>query len=151
MPYNDLVTPRDDIQTVIKAAWDTLGPPVPQLLYQDVVLDSDGDGKELPPDDESWGRVFVQNAASTQVTFGEVGNRRFRRFGTIIVQIFTPFGDGLTTSYAIVKVVVDSMEGKTAGGADNVRFRDVSFSEVGRDGPWFQANVTAAFEYDEVK
>ena len=97
----------------------------------------------------------IQHNEFTQATLGGKpsqggAGRRFRRNGVVTVQIFTPFGDGLTTSDPLVDLVIDALEGEETG-SDRIEFKNVSANEVGHDGVWHQTNVTAEFEYDRVK
>lgn len=143
MPIASKAAGRDAIQTLFKTAWDAQTPPVPVVLYEDVVVD-------IPPATDPWVRVTVRHGPSTQVTLGETGGRRFRRLGVVTVQVFTPVGDGMTLNDTLSDVAVNAFEGKSTGG-DEVEFRNVTASEVGVDSDWFQTNVTADFEYDAVK
>jgi len=144
MPISSITDARNAIQTLFKTAWDAQTPPVPVVLYADV-------RKEVPATSDPWTRITVVHNTSTQVTLGQIGNRRFRRFGLVSVEVYTPFGTGLTDNDRFVKVAIDAFEGNTTGGEDTVEFRNVRSNEIGSDGSWFQTNVIAEFEYDEVK
>lgn len=141
---------RDEIQTQFRTAWDADVESTGILvLYWDrpgkVPDGVDGDDNPLP-----YVRVTIQHVAGSQPTVGSAnGQRRFRHNGFVTVQIFTPFGTGGLKSDRLVKVVKDAFEGQTT--PSNVIFRDVSVNEVGQSGDWFQVNVVALFEYDEVK
>ena len=144
MPIPDIGTARGEILSHFTTAWNAQTPPVPTLLYQD---------KKTPriPDSGPWARINVQHNDRDRATVGgNANNRRFRAFGIIIVQIFTPYGDGLTNNDSLVNVAVNAFEG-TKTGEDRVEFRNVRSQEIGEDGPWFQTNVIAEFDYDLVK
>lgn len=146
MPLDTRTEARDEILTLFKDAWDTLGS-APQVIYDDSPADL--------PDDASYVRITVQHTASSQVTLGgkvSLGGagRRFRRTGIVAVQIFTPVGDGLTANDTLVDFTVDIFEGESTG-SDRVEFLNVRSNELGADGPWFQTNVVAEFNYDRVK
>lgn len=85
-----------------------------------------------------------------QQTLGSVGNRRFRRFGIITVQIFTLGDQGLSTADVFAKVALDAFEGNSTAPTE-IHFRNSRINEVGEDGPWFQTNVIVDFDYDEIK
>lgn len=145
MPFISVELARDAILSHFNAAWAAQVPPVPKLLFQDKK-------DELPLGTESWARITVLHNEGRRVTVGgDPGNRRFRRFGVINIQIFTPFGDGLVTNDKLVQVAVDAFEGKTTGGGDTVEFRNVRSNEIGPDGDWYNTNVVVNFEYDSVK
>ncbi len=144
MPIASIAVARDAIVSTFKTAWDAQTPPVPQLLFDDV-------RDEIPAATSPWARIQVRHNVSQQATLaGEVGNRRFRRFGIVTVQIFTPGDGGLTDSDKFTKVALDAFEGQNTGG-DAIEFRNARINEIGEDGPWFQANVISEFTYDTVK
>ncbi len=85
-----------------------------------------------------------------QRTLGNTGNRRFRRFGVITVQIFTLSNQGLATADVFAKIALDAFEGQSTAPTE-IHFRNAMINEVGEDGPWFQTNVLVDFDYDEIK
>ena len=56
----------------------------------------------------------------------------------------------MTLSDQLATIVKDAFEG-VATSPGRVLFRNVRYNEVGQDGQWFQQNVLADFEYDEVR
>lgn len=147
MPVATLTEGRDLILAHFKTAWDAQPPPIPLVLYDDRELD-------LPPDDH-YARVTVQHNAFRQRTLGGKpllggGGRRFERAGIITIQLFTLNDDGLTTSDALVDLLLDAFEGEDTS-SDAVEFINVRANEVGHDGAWHQTNVLAEFRYDRVK
>lgn len=130
---------RDEIMALFSAAW----PDEYKVLWQDK-------GGRPPDEQAPWARFTISHTAGGQATLSnDNGRKRFRRDGFLIVQIFTPVGDGLSSSDTLTKIVLDAYEGKaTPGGA---WFRNVRVNEVGPDGDWYQVNVLADFTYDEVK
>ncbi|RKZ20191.1 hypothetical protein DRQ50_00095 [bacterium] len=135
---------RDEILGTFQTAW--LADSVSQLLpvlYSDV--------SQEPPDAGAWARVTINHTASRQATLsGETGARRYRRFGFVTVQLFTPTGEGLTLGDELTTIAVRAFEGVTTA-PGRVIFRNVRPIEVGQGGSWFQTNVLADFEYDEVR
>jgi hypothetical protein len=133
---------RDQMLAVFKAAWDPTGHPA---RYDDVAGDE-------PSGVAAWARVLVRHAPGgrRQATLsGEAGARRFRATGTVIAQVMAEFGKGLNLADSLAKIVKDAFEGKTTSGG--VIFRNVSSAEVGKSGQWWQTNITADFEYDEIR
>jgi hypothetical protein len=63
--------------------------------------------------------------------------------------VFEPPGKGLSGATDLPKVIQDAFEGVAT--ASGVWFRDVTVNEIGPDGDFFQTNIVAFFEYDEVK
>lgn len=130
----------DAESTGIPVAW-------PDAKFQ-VPTGQDADDDPLP-----WARVAINHnpGAGGQATLsGDTGQRRYRRFGVVTVQIFTPFGGGQLKAHRLVRVAMSAFEGVDLA-PSGVIFRNARFTEVGQDGAWLQTNVTADFEYDEVR
>ena len=101
-----------------------------------------------PPKTGPWARLSVRHARGQQETLpNPLGNRLFRRDGVIIIQIFTPLGNGLALSDQLAKLVMDAYESSST----SVLFRNVQLNEIGPDGNWYQVNVVVEFEYSEAK
>jgi len=98
---------------------------------------------------DPWVRLTIMRSGGDQATFGQEGARRFERSGVLTVQCFVPAGKrGLVDAGALAKAARDAYEGRTLGG---VRLYRVARKDVGLDGPWWQVNVEAAFEYEELR
>lgn len=125
---------RDEMTALFATAWS------PRAVLWDGVA-----GK--PPSTRSpWARFTIRHADGGSAA---IGNRRFRREGTIFIQLYAPVGDGLSALDPLTKIAMDAYEGQsTAGGA---WFRDVRSREIGPDGDWYQVNVLVDFEYHEIK
>ena len=130
---------NDDILALLKAAWDPTGH---EMFYDDI-------REQRETDQTPWAQVVVRHAAGQQDTLGGVGNRSFLRLGVVIVTINTPSGSGLSTAYALAKVVADAYEGVSS--PNGVWFRNVRINELGRDGAFYRTNVLIDFEYSEMK
>lgn len=134
---------RDEIFSTFNEAWkgDSASAQLPVLWP---------DRSQEPPDTGAWCRVTLKHTSGRQATLsGEIGSRRFRSTGFVIVQIFTPTGMGLTLTDQLTKIAVRAFQGVTT--ASGVIFRDVRPTEAGQSGNWHQTNVLADFEYDEVR
>lgn len=143
---------RDYILDKFLAVW-TAGTPavnlgaVPEVEYQNV----DPELSPLAEGNMAWARVHVQNLAGEQRSLGGVNGRVFTRYGLVSVQIFVPNGkQGLVLADRLGNVALSAFEGEETS-AGNVWFRNATYREAGTDGMWFQAGVTAEFEYDTVK
>lgn len=138
-----LTEARDVSLGLLRTAWlaDSTSQDIP-LLWWDTAQD--------PPSNGAWARVTMRHGEAFQATLaGETGSRRFTRTGVITVQIFTPTGDGLELSDSLAIIAARAYEGVTTD--NGVWFRNVRANEVGQDGKYFQTNVFADFEYDEVR
>ncbi len=145
-----LLNARDEMLELFRAAW--LGSPESAsvlVIYPDTLADvpkgNDSNRNPIP-----WARVSVNHYTGTQASLsGDTGRRRWRRTGDVIVQIFTPFGTGLSLSDRLSMIALAAFEGQST--PSGVWFRGVRSEEIGQDGSWFQANVIAEFTYDEVR
>jgi len=114
MPISSIEQARDLIIGQFLDEWNTLASP-PKVLYADRV-------GEPPDESEAWARISVQHSLASQVTLGGPAGKRFRRFGTVLVNILTPYGEGLTTSDVLVQKAVrgDQMSGGIASTSDGI-------------------------------
>jgi hypothetical protein len=134
---------RDEILAKFHEAWDadTTSADVP-VLYSDQ--------PQEVPDSGAWARITVRHLAGGQVTLSNSsGSRRFRHEGTIFVQIFTPFNDGMELGDDLAMIAQRAFEGEVTS-PGRVIFRRVRINEIGQDGQWFQTNVLVDFEYDDI-
>ena len=109
------------------------------------------DNEEFDPTDgEPWARCVIRHNDSGQETLGRVGNRKFARLGSVLVQVQTPQNEGTTEADSLAVTVREAFEGVSLAGT-TVRFQDVVVRETGPTGAWFQTVVEANFEYDETR
>lgn len=152
MPEFDVA--RDDMLGVFVVKWNADAPAVnggtaPQIFY-------DGVGDSGPPDDSTpYCRIQVRHTAGSNAGIGGPPGERVRteKAGLVTVQVFTPlFNDdgsarGTQLAENLSKIAKAAFE--TVVTENGVIFRNVRPVEVGVDGPWYQINVLAEFEYDE--
>jgi len=143
-----LQTARDEILGAFKTRWDldsaaVNGGTIPPVAYEGVPF--------AAPSTAAWARIVVRHASGGQATLaGDVPSRiRTRKIGVVIVSVFAPLekGLGVTLGRNLAAVAKKAFEGAATPSA--VWFRNAVAAEVGEDGPWFQWNVSATFEYDE--
>lgn len=146
-----LTTARDEIHEVFQAAWDAGTPAV----NAGVVPPTAYEGRPfVTPAAAAWARIRVRHTIGAQATLtgglGGASKVRFRKTGIVTVSIFTPTedGDDTTLTEQLASIAQATFQGKQT--PSNIWFRDVVATEQGVDGPWFQLNVTASFEYDEL-
>ncbi len=145
-----LTAARDEVIGLVYEAWKA--DPLTQdltLVFQDAANDipqtSDGDNNP-----SAWGRVAMLHTGGGQASLANhQGKRRYNRRGFVQVSIYTPRDTGLSMSDGIAMIVLNALEGVDT--PSGVWFRHVRISEVGVDGAWYQLNVLADFNYDEVK
>ncbi len=130
---------RDLICSVFKSKWDATGFPA---RYDDVPGDK-------PDSATVWARVTLRHATGGQASLsGPInGCVRHNRAGTVIVQIFAPFGGGMKAAYDAAKIVANAFEDAN----EEVSFTKIRINEIGINGDSQQINVLSDFTYDEMR
>lgn len=144
----------DDIYGAVKAGWDAnaaaaVGGPA-DLLYEETSRGStpaDAKGAETP-EDRPWGRATIRHDEGHLGSVSRPGRQIWTAGGFLFVQCFAPNHDGRgkRLSMALAEVAAAAVRGKHT--PNGVWFRGVTIKEVGRDGPLYQTNVVARFEWD---
>lgn len=101
-----------------------------------------------PPDTGQWARLTVRNTGSAQSTLGPTNGRRFRRVGSVFVQLYDEVDQGLLTLDSLARATRGIFEGVSFSG---LRFTDGVIRETGPDGKWYQVVVEVLFDYEETK
>lgn len=109
-----------------------------------------GNEKFDPPEDSPWTRMVVRHNAATQSTLGRAPARKFDRFGSVLIQLFTPQREGTRRSAELVQTVVNGFEGARISGT-TICFFDVIPREVGASDRWYQVTIEAEFRWTEVR
>lgn len=94
----------------------------------------------------SWARVSVIHTSAEQITFGDVGTRKFERRGSVFVQLFAPIGSGVGKLADLAHDVRGALEGRRLGDLNLKAARTV---EVPEDGRWAMSTVVVEFRYVE--
>ena len=127
------------IRLQFDAEW-TVRQPSVQVFY-----DNAGDDV-IPPQNQEWVRFTILSGASQQVAMGNT--RRWRRAGSVVVQIFVPAASGTGLAAELGDSVRDALEGIQLSG---VIFRATSLNRVGIDGAWLQYNASTPYQADEIR
>lgn len=109
-----------------------------------------GNEKFTPPEDTPWARMVLRHNAATQSTLGRQPGRKFNRFGSVLIQVFTPLREGTRRSSELIQRVVNGFEGARISGS-TICFLDVIPREVGPSGKWYQTNIEAEFRYTDTR
>jgi len=102
-----------------------------------------------PDDDSSWVRfTVIFNGGEQAALGGEDGNRLFRRFGLIVIQVFTRIGVATNTNDDLSYQALKIFEGVEVAG---IWFRNgrVTSIPAARE-KWYQQNVVLEFEFDDI-
>jgi len=108
-------------------------------------------GRPVGDDDNgrAWARINIRHATGNQATLADGnGGSLFTQEGTVIVQVFADYksNKGSTLAVQLAMVAKKAFEGKRTS---DVWFKRARYQEVGREGRWYQINVSADFEWDE--
>lgn len=104
--------------------------------------------KEQVPEGSAWTRLAVRHSAANQDTMGQAGNRKFRRFGFVVVEIFVPKDTGTLSLDQYTDAVKDCFE---AIRFEGIVFEAMDHRERGVSGPWLSVVAEIRFSYEEVK
>lgn len=95
-----------------------------------------------------WARLTLRTADRERVT---IGQRMYNTSGVLMIEIYTPTGDGHRQAYALAKIVQDAFETDNVS-SNHVWIRDVEGpSEQGSEGLWSKVNITVFWEAEELK
>lgn len=100
-----------------------------------------------PADNGEFVRLVIDESLGSQQSVGSDGNRLFRRFGIVFVQIFTPTNTARLRSDELSETAYNIFINEVNG----VRFYNQSVSTVGVVGSYYQQNIIAEFIYDALK
>ncbi|MCC6425643.1 MAG: hypothetical protein IT435_02360 [Phycisphaerales bacterium] len=153
MPAPNTETARNEILDRLKDALDVSAFAGIVVEYDDTSDDHPQGEPTVPvvPAGQPWLRAGVRHADGGRASLGSVnGKRRQEASGIVFVQVFTPSGDGMKMTDALVDIILDAYRtgGATASG---VQFRSARFSEAGKSGVWQQTNCLVDFQYDLIR
>lgn len=134
----------DEIFALIKDAWEAQGVGYP-ISWEDVAED-----EPTVEEGKAWCKVYIRHSTSRQSTLSnQAGIRRWEQLGTVVCEIRSSPGRGLATSRASATILQNALRGaRTQSG---VWLRDVTQQERTIDDGWARVDISATFEYDEVK
>ena len=136
---------RDAINGAVNVAWLASGVTSGfEMQWDDVKADPPGHDANGKP--VSWARTTVRTFSSTQETLGGQGNRQHQTEGQVVVQVFTPAGNGRATSDLIAEVLKAALRNVRIG---DLWFFDVRVNEKGQDGAHVRSDLVAGFRYQE--
>jgi hypothetical protein len=100
------------------------------------------------PSGEPWVRPVIRHATGGQTSLSDQsGQRRFTHAGVLIVQLFTPVGDGMSASNTLTQAFLTYFETIRSS---PVWYRNIRAMEIGKDGAAEQVNFMADFQYDNI-
>ena len=141
---------KDEIFALFRTKWNADTPALTGAGAIPVEWPGVDSGAPSSPD-QPYAAIFMRIINSRQSTFGETGQRRFTRFGLITVQCFAPLSAGNGSTFAENEAIIarDAFEG--IGSDSGIWFRNVRTIEIGATKEYYQFNVVAEFQFDEMK
>lgn len=109
-----------------------------------------GNEKFKAPIDTPWARMTIRHNLGAQQSLGPKGCRRFRREGSMFVQIFSPQETGTHDPAELVEIIQNGFEGEDLP-RTSICFLDVTPRENGPSDKWYQETVEIQFRYYEIK
>lgn len=122
-------------------------PATPERIKWDDV-EGNKPGHDAAGRPQSFARITIRHTDSTTETLFGGGAGKDQHTGVVVVQVFTPHGEGRQTSDRLAQRVKVIMQRKRIPGVDGW-FLPVRVDEIGGPGPWAQVNVSAGFVYSE--
>lgn len=98
---------------------------------------------------EAWARVSYKPNLRNQTSLASSGNAKYTAEGIVVVEVYTPTGDGGLLDRTLTALVETAFEGVST--PNGVWYRNTHTEPVGPDGVWWHSNVYAMWSYDEVR
>lgn len=93
-----------------------------------------------------WARFQVLEGSSKQVSLGKGTNNRYRTAGVMLIALFVPAGVGTGFQRRTADKIKLAFRSVTYSG---VVFHTPEFKIIGRNGEWYQVNVSCPFHSDD--
>lgn len=134
---------RDSIIAHFESQWAGLLYDVDDIKYTNKPEDK--------PENEEvvWCRFKIEHTFFKKSSLtNSAGVAKYSRSAILTIQLFTPYNNGIDD--AASQSIVDIFEAgiNTLPG---IWFRDTTAKEIGTDGIWYQTNITADVQYDQIK
>lgn len=137
---------KDDIMDRVYTKWTENGSTTENLPL--VFKDKEKKGSQIPDTEGAWGRTEVRFGHSVQAGHGD-NQKRYRRTGFLVVDVFTPPGEGQETLDLILQELANAVEGHST--PNGVSFLDFETKDEGEFGQFLQTRVVSSFDFDQVK
>lgn len=96
----------------------------------------------------AWARLTVRHTGAALESFGGLGNRRYERFGLLLIQVFVPAGSGRKALDDHADFLKTMLEGKTVNG---IRLAALVPRESAPEALWEGIVCEVPFAYSEVR
>lgn len=143
-----LVETTDLILGHFMPLWKAQTPPVigyvPEIVLEWIQRNNQPETKK-----KAFGRFLIRHVGGQQATLSGHPGSRFTHAGVVIIQMLTPIEDAANFAKAqqLAQVALSAFQGQAI---KDIWFRNVRYTEIGRDGIFYQINVTAEFHRTEI-
>lgn len=125
---------------------------VPDVRYEGVPDEDDGDSKRHAPTSKYWARLTVRNALEQQATLGTPhgpGTHEYESVGTLSIQLFLPKkeADAMVIGRRLGMLARNAFRGVASG--DEVWYNDATLRERAPEDRWYRIDVTATYRFME--
>lgn len=125
--------------------WATTGFPI---KYPNIAADA-AMQTAMDSGETAWARLTYKPNLRDQTSLASSGNAKYTAQGIVIVEIYTPTGDGGTLSRTLYSLVETAWEGVST--PNGVWYTNVHTECIGQEGHYWHDNVLAFWSYDEVR
>lgn len=110
------------------------------------------DSPEAPDTEEPYTAIFTRPAVTPQASLANHGGvRRWETVGTLWIQCFGPLSSGKGLEIAEYQSIIAARAYQGKSSENSIWFRNVRKQYIGPSGGWYQINVLADYEYDELR
>lgn len=139
----------DSILSAVKTPWD-LGSGAIVDSAEPVTLIYEETQRDGKPDPSASGLPYARVTIRHDEGYAAaLGGKRYRREGTVWVQVFVPAKDGLSKTKATSLARIAQKAYEDARGV--VCYKAVTVQEKGLDGSFYRVDCRAQFWWDEIK
>lgn len=116
------------------------------IVWQDK-NDSGDDAPKPPADGSAYVEATIHFGDRDDAAMGDQ-QRKYTCSGVLVMNLYTPHGDGLRLALQARQVFAEGMSGPST--ARGVHFRGTSATDMGKYGNYQRTRMTARFEFDQV-
>lgn len=98
-----------------------------------------------PPTDEASVRLTILNGQGFNQSMGDPGSNIVRYAGVVMIQVFTPGGQGSSAARALVDLIEPIFTNWRSG---NLLFRSMSLGSPDQSAPFYMVPVSFPFQRD---
>lgn len=141
----------DAMYAMVQADWIANAPGIVGIQTVPEIRWQGAEKPQAPPAGAYWLRVTEQMVTESQTALaGGYGAKLYTSQGLIFAQVFAPANDppAYTRGRALAAMCRNTLRKREP--RDLVWFRNAKIAPIGLSGAWYQFNVSATFQFDEL-